>query len=177
MKVSETMRPDVIGCRPADSLARAAQIMWERDCGCVPVTDGQNRLRGMITDRDVAMAALLCGQTLAAVPVEKVMAQKVQACQATDELEAALQTMAKNELRRLPVVDDQRRLVGLLSLADVVQTVARSDGKARRTFVDGLFDTWVGVTKPRHEPARQVSGKVPAQPARTTEPPRAPVRI
>lgn len=172
MKVSEMMTRDVASCRPADTLERAAQIMWERDCGCVPVVDAEDTLHGMLTDRDVAMAAYTKGARLAAVAVEAVMAPDPRRCGASDDLQEALQTMATSQLRRLPVVDGQNRLVGLLSLADVAQAAARMDGKTRRTWTDGLLDTLIGVTEPRTaarakaKPLGPQAGPVPALEAR-----------
>ena len=75
MKVEDLMTRSVGTCRPTDTLSSAAQLMWERDCGCVPVVsdDGSNRVVGMLTDRDICMAAHFRGASPGALPVGQVM--------------------------------------------------------------------------------------------------------
>lgn len=149
MVVSDLMTREVISCRAGDSLERAAQIMWERDCGCVPVVDEQQKLRGMITDRDLVMAAYTTGQPLAKLRVEQAMARTVHSCRTNDELDAALHSMSEAQVRRLPVVDGGEKLVGVLSLTDLVQAVGEPESRLRRRWLDGLVVTLVEVTRPR----------------------------
>ncbi len=143
MKVEQLMTKDVASCRPDDSLNDAARIMWERDCGCVPVTEGQGgRLVGVLTDRDVCMAAYFRGTGLPAIPVREVMSTGVRACRPADELAEAEETMRAAQIHRLPVVDDADQLLGLLSLADLAREAARETGPRRRD----LTEAEVGVT-------------------------------
>ncbi len=146
MKVAEVMNPAVVPCRPDDSLNRAAQIMWEQDCGCAPVVEG-GRLVGFVTDRDICMAAYTQGRPLGHLFVRAAMANKILSCRAEDSVESCLKTMAENCVRRLPVVDDGGRLVGILSLADVLQ--ATLSGKSRKKLAEELLDTLICVTEPR----------------------------
>src|SRR5208282_6872862 len=118
MKVEQLMKRDVKVCRTDDTLNSATRLMWECDCGCIPVisTDGDGALVGIVTDRDVAIAAYTQGKPLSAIPVSTAMARNVIACHASDGISQAEALMRDNQVRRLPVVDRQERLVGILSL-------------------------------------------------------------
>jgi CBS domain-containing protein len=126
MKISKLMTQDVRTCRPDETLEAAARSMWEGDCGCLPVTDGSLRVVGMLTDRDICMAAWTRGKTLGEIRVADAMAKQVRACNPDDSLTEAQAIMAEVRVRRLPVVDADERLVGLLSLADLAREAART---------------------------------------------------
>jgi CBS domain-containing protein len=111
----------VYTCSPDDSLARAAQIMWEHDCGAVPVIDAERRPCGMITDRDVCMGAYTRGQPLHAVRVSEVMSRHVRSCSVDDSLQRAIGTMVEARVRRVPIVGADGRLAGILSLGDAIR--------------------------------------------------------
>ncbi len=139
MRVEQVMRQDVTSCRPGDGLDVAARIMWEHDCGCVPVVEpanGAGRLVGMVTDRDICMAAWIQGRPLSAIHVDGAMARRVQSCRATDSIDTALKILEQNQLHRLPVVDQDDRLVGMLSLADLAREAAREHGRAAKDVTD-----------------------------------------
>lgn len=164
MKVSQLMTRDVLTVRPADPLSRAAQIMWEADCGCVPVVGPSGEVEGMITDRDACMAAYTRGRALATLSVAQAMSREPVTCRANDALESALRTMAAKQLHRLPVIDDERRLAGVLSMADVLQGADAKDATARRKLADGVVDALKAVTQPRRrsEDAAKGGGKASA---------------
>jgi CBS domain-containing protein len=128
-RVEQLMSRAVACCRPDDRLNTPARIMWERDCGIVPVTvpdgDGE-RVVGMVTDRDVCMAAYTQGRPLAEISVLSAMSRKVWSCGQADRIGAALKIMASAQIHRLPVVDETGHLVGMLSFADVAREEARS---------------------------------------------------
>lgn len=155
MRVSELMTRDVLACRPADSMDRAVQIMWERDCGCVPIVDAERNVLGMLTDRDACMAAYTGGGTLRALKVAQAMSNGVACCRADDDVEVALRTMAEKQLHRLPVVEHGQRLVGMLSMADLVQAAKAVDGAKRRKYAEEVLDTLITVTRPRQARASQ----------------------
>jgi CBS domain-containing protein len=126
--VEQLMSRAVATCRPDDSLNAAARIMWEHDCGVVPITvvdEGGERVVGMITDRDVCMAAYTQGRPLRDIAVTSAMSGRIHACHPKDRIAAALERMATEQLHRLPVVDSSGFLVGLLSLADIAREEAR----------------------------------------------------
>ncbi len=114
------MTRDVRACTIHDSLNAAARIMWDHDCGCAPVVDGHGRLAGIVTDRDICMAAYTQGLPLEAIAVERVMSPRVISCARGDDLETAHRLMRTHEIHRLPVADSRGRLAGILSLSDVV---------------------------------------------------------
>jgi CBS domain-containing protein len=132
MKVEEILIDEVKCCTPGDSLNRAAQLMWENDCGCVAVVDGDARVVGILTDRDVCMAAYTQGATLSAMSVSSAMSREVFACRPGDDLLVAQGLMQQHRVRRLPVTDIDGKLVGILSLSDMARTLALTDaGRAQ----------------------------------------------
>jgi CBS domain-containing protein len=153
MNVEQLMTRDVQTCHPGDPLIVAARIMWERDCGCVPVVEAENgtaRLVGMITDRDVSMAAYTQGLLLCEIKVRSAMATSVRSCRPTDSIHSALKTMEKNQFHRLPVVDEHGRLVGLLSLADVAREAAREHAREGKEMTDSrIGEVLKAISAPR----------------------------
>ena len=154
MKVQQLMTRTVRTCTPDDSLAAAARIMWDQDCGCVPVVsggDGQPTLVGMITDRDICMAAYTQGQTLPATKVKSAMtaAPSLCTCRPTDSVSVALGVMRTNQLHRLPIVDAADHLVGLLSLADVAREATHSGQKTGEVSAATVAETIEGIVQPR----------------------------
>lgn len=119
MQVHELMTRSVIGCRTIDTLNDAARIMWEADCGCVPVLDDAGHPVGMLTDRDICMAAYTQGKPLLAIPIANAMASSVVVCRSDDSIATAEELMREHQLRRLPVVGADGTLVGILSLNDI----------------------------------------------------------
>lgn len=133
------MTRDVRACSPDDSMAEAAQIMWENDCGCVVVVDDDHHVVGIITDRDLAMAAHLQGVALRDTRVSSAMARDVKVCSPRDTPAMAQAIMQQYRVRRLPVVDDQRKLIGIISLGDLAYAMS-----AQQTLGgDGM--TWTAI--------------------------------
>jgi CBS domain-containing protein len=120
MQVSEAMSNDVKIAGPDQPIRDAARLMIEIDCGCLPV--GQNdRLVGMITDRDIAVRAVAAGKS-AKTAVREIMSSEVKYCFEDDDLNEVVQNMADIKVRRLPVLNHDKRLVGMLSLGDIALT-------------------------------------------------------
>ena len=118
MKVSKIMSPDVELVNPDDSIQSAARKMADADIGFLPV--GENdRLIGMVTDRDIALRAVAMGKSPRSTKVREIMTDKVLYCTEHDEVEDAADSMASMKIRRLPIVNDGKRLVGVLSLGDI----------------------------------------------------------
>jgi CBS domain-containing protein len=136
MQVQELMSQPVITCGPGDTLNRVAQLMWEHDCGAIPVTDEDGKVVGIITDRDVCMAAYTQGLPLQAIRVTTVIAREVFSCHPQDSVDDAERLMADKQIRRVPVLDGADRPVGLLSLNDI----ARESGS--RPF-DWVEEEWM----------------------------------
>lgn len=145
MNVDQIMSRRVYTCSSADSLNTAARLMWEHDCGAVPVVSETGELVGIITDRDICMAAYTQGKGLQAIPVAAAMAHQVYSCKASDTIEAAEQMMRRHQIRRLPVVDGGKRLVGFVSLNDLAL-----DANTRREGEHGFVQTMGEICKHRH---------------------------
>jgi len=126
MKVREIMSHDPICCRSTDRLADVAWKMYEGDCGVLPVLGEKGEAAGMITDRDVAIATMTRNKPPSEIFVAEVMTGNVHACGPDDNLESALETMAAGRVRRLPVLDAERRVVGVLSMNDVILRLGRA---------------------------------------------------
>jgi CBS domain-containing protein len=120
MQVSEAMSRDVRIASPDQSIREAARIMAEIDAGALPVGDN-DRLLGMITDRDIAIRAVAAGKS-PDTPVREVMSAEVKYCFEDDDLNEIAQNMADIKLRRLPVLNHDKRLVGIMSLGDMALT-------------------------------------------------------
>lgn len=125
MKISELMTRAVQLCRPTDTLDRAAQLMWDHDIGALIIVDEPGQVVGVITDRDVCMAAYTSGLPLHEIEVSRAMSKHVVTCSPDDSDEAAQAMMAKHKIRRIPVIDDANHPVGMLSLSDLACTMAR----------------------------------------------------
>ena len=153
MKVEQLMTREVKVCSDSDTLNRAAELMWESDCGCIPIIrgNGDGSVVGVVTDRDIAMAAYTQGKQLWAIPVTQAMAHKVIACHANDGVSQAEALMRDNQVRRLPVLDQNEHLVGLLSLNDVAREAQRqaSTGKRAEVTEDAVAETLATVCQPR----------------------------
>jgi CBS domain-containing protein len=128
MRVEKIMSRSVATCAPHDSLEHAASLMWNSDCGCLPViaTNGTGHIVGVITDRDICMAALFQGRSLRDLRVEESMAKKVLTCRASDEIQDAQRQMENEQIRRLPVLGNEGELIGILSMADIALEAART---------------------------------------------------
>ncbi|AKF02938.1 CBS domain-containing protein [Sandaracinus amylolyticus] len=152
MRVEEIMTRDPRCCAPQDDVSTAARIMWEQDCGVVPVVDDEGAPVGMITDRDICMAAYTRGAKLSDMSIETVMSRDVRTCRASDPIGSAERVMANAQVRRLAVVDDRGRVIGVVSLGDLARSRRRSP--IRRT-VEHLFAdvarTLAAISQPRAE--------------------------
>ena len=165
MNVQEIMTRPAVTCRPGDTLNTAAQIMWEQDCGAVPVVDDGGKLVGLVTDRDICMAALTRGSALSAIPVAHAMAKQVYACEVGDSVGAAELLMSDKQIRRVPVVDGDNRPVGLLSLADIARhatATGQKNGLERE-----VTRTLASICRPRpaEQTPRKARGQAQAPPA------------
>ena len=119
MKVNAAMTEDVRLVKPETTIREAAQLMAKIDCGALPVSD-HDRLVGMITDRDIAVRAVAEGKS-PQTKVKDVMSREILYCFDDQELDDVAWNMGQNQVRRLPVLNHDKRLVGILSLGDVAR--------------------------------------------------------
>jgi CBS domain-containing protein len=153
MKVEELMTQSIRTCRPGDSLSTAAQLMWDGDCGCIPVIsdDGSKRVVGMITDRDICMAVHFRGCRPRDIAVGDLMSTGVRAVGPSEDLADAEAIMRDAQVRRLPVVDANQGLLGLVSLADLAREADRTrKSKQPPISEQEIGDTLTAICTPRN---------------------------
>lgn len=124
-RARDIMTVDVGTCDGSEPLARAAQIMWDRDCGLVVVVGADGRPVGVVTDRDLCMASLTQGRALAAIATSAAVSGQLHTCSPDDPLSRCRELMQSHRVRRLVVVGDAGRLEGVVSLADIARHVLR----------------------------------------------------
>jgi len=131
MRIAEIMNP-VETIEPDASVRHAAERIRDLEVGSIPVCDG-DRLIGIVTDRDITVRATAVGADPASCRVVDVMSPRVDYCLADDEIERALEVMESRQVRRLPVLDRDHRLVGTVAIGDIAATVdATESGEALR---------------------------------------------
>jgi CBS domain-containing protein len=120
MDVQKLMTTKVSCVRSGDTLSAAARVMWDCDCGAVPVVDpASDEVVGIVTDRDICIATWSHDQRPSSISVSEAMSSDVVTCLATDSVAAVEILMREKQVRRVPVVDRHRRLVGIVSLGDI----------------------------------------------------------
>jgi CBS domain-containing protein len=119
MKVHDLMTGNVHCVAIDHSLNEAAQIMWEHDCGSVPVVDADNRVVGMVTDRDIAMASYINGKSLVDMPVSTVQSRQLVCCKPGDDIKDVELKMQVNQVHRIPVIGEHLEPLGIVSLNDI----------------------------------------------------------
>lgn len=124
MKVKQVMHKGVSWVTPETSVAKVAKEMKRKDVGAIPV--GKNdRLIGMVTDRDIVCRGLANGKAGKVLSAGDVMTKGIVYCRAEDDVAKALRTMKSKKIRRLPVIDAKKRMIGILSLGDIARKVAK----------------------------------------------------
>jgi CBS domain-containing protein len=125
MKCSEIMTSDPKFCVIAETAFQSAQLMKSEDVGSIPiVSDRETRiLKGIVTDRDLVLKVVAEGRDPKTTPVEEVMTTEVATCRADDDADQAIELMQQHQVRRIPIVDGDGRLVGIISQADVATRV------------------------------------------------------
>ena len=132
-KCDEVMTKDPVCCLPLDSVAKAAEMMKSRNIGSIPVIENEQtqKLVGIVTDRDLALTIVAEGRDAKSTNVDAVMTYKVVSCRADDDLQKALDSMAKQKLRRIPIVDHDNRIVGIITQADVATRIDQPEKTAK----------------------------------------------
>ena len=150
MNVAQLMNRNVETCGPDDSLAIAAVKMWDRDVGSLPVIDREGHVMGAVTDRDICMTACFRGQPLHEIDVSAAMSNQVHACRPDDALIEAEEIMRAQQLRRLPVVDDEGVLCGVITINDLAREAEREAEHQRHELtVREVTVTLAAIAAPR----------------------------
>jgi CBS domain-containing protein len=134
MNVQTLMNPRVKFAGTDASVADVVLIMEKHDCGAVPILNAASKLVGIVTDRDICVALGFRPLPAAGIPITDVMSKKVYACAPEEDVSAALQTMRSRKVRRLPVIDANGRLVGILSMDDIVLHAEDNFGETVKTL-------------------------------------------
>ena len=131
-KCNEVMTKYPICCLPTDSVAKVAEVMKSGNFGSIPIIENEQtqKLAGIVTDRDLALTIVAEGRDANSTKVDEVMTRKVVTCVADDDVQMALDAMAEHQLRRIPVVDHDNRIVGIITQADVATRINQPEKTA-----------------------------------------------
>ena len=131
-KCSEVMTNNPVCCLPNDTVANVAELMNSGNIGSIPVIENEQtkKLIGIVTDRDLTLKIVAKGLDAKSTKVETVMTRKVVTCRADDDLQKALDAMAENQLRRIPVVDADNKIMGIIAQADVATRIDQPEKTA-----------------------------------------------
>jgi len=124
-KCNEVMTKNPVCCLPNDMVAKVAQLMKSKDIGPVPIIENEQtkKLVGIVTDRDLALKIVAEGRDAKSTKAEEVMTRKMVTCRSEEDVQKALDAMSEHQLRRIPVVDNDNRIVGIIAQADVATRV------------------------------------------------------
>jgi len=146
MHVKDLMQRPVVSGSIDSSLNDLARLMWDHDLGSIPIVDADRRLVGIVTDRDVCMAAYTQGRPLAEIPVSSAMCPHVLACHVDDRVETAEQLMREGQVRRLPVIDNDGRPIGVVAMSDLTRLAANAQRSGAEREV---IETLAAISAPR----------------------------
>ena len=124
-KCRDVMTKDPASCEPADSITKVAGLMKQEDVGSVPIVESaeSRRLTGIITDRDIVVKVIAAGRAADSTTVRDAMTPNPASCRETDDVDQAVKLMKERQVRRMPIVDAEGRLTGIIAQADVATRV------------------------------------------------------
>jgi CBS domain-containing protein len=143
-KCSELMTKNPVCCLPDSMVAAVAQLMKRENIGPIPVIENEQsrKLVGIVTDRDLALKIVAEGRDAKSTKVEAVMTRKVVTCRADDDVQKALDAMSEHQLRRIPVVDNENGILGIIAQADVATRINQPEKTA--AMVKGISQSKAG---------------------------------
>jgi CBS domain-containing protein len=158
MRVRDLCIDDVAAARLGTTLERAGELMHRLDVGCLPVVNGDGRIFGVVTDRDLFLVLARTDRRASEIVLGDIIREGAATCSSDDDVRDALAIMRTNRVRRLPVIDDDGRVTGMLSIDDVVAHAAEDDGTTLdyRDIVESLGDI---VRLHADAPARRARGR------------------
>jgi CBS-domain-containing membrane protein len=161
MKIEDVMTRRVVAARADTDLSHVARLMWDNDCGSVPVVDAEDKVVGIVTDRDVCMSASFSGRALRELRAAGCMAGAVVTCRASDTPQGVAKLMGAKRIRRVPVVDDGGRLVGLVSVGDLVCGAASAPAREQKAIQAAVVEALTSIcARPSRE---EVAPALPAK--------------
>ncbi len=150
MNVQDIMTSDVQCCGPDTNLATAAKMMWDTDCGVLPVRNAEGQVVGMITDRDICMACATKNRAPSAITVWETVSGKAFRCKMSDDAHTVMDIMKRERVRRLPVVDEEGVLQGLISMNDFILLAGETKaGKAPAISCEDVARTLKAISAHR----------------------------
>ena len=136
MKVRECMSENVSTIKPDATVTDCAKLMGKWHVGCIPVCDNNNKIVGIVTDRDILLRNVACSKDASTTKVSEIMTTNVQCCDVDDNIEDAQQIMIDEQIRRIPVIDNGK-IVGILTLGDLAVN--------ENVYIEDLCDTIEGI--------------------------------
>ena len=145
MKVRDLMTTSAVSCRSETNLAAVGALMWEHDCGFIPVVDDKETVTGVITDRDMCIALSTRDRQPSQITAGEVTNAPAFVCSLDDDVQSALQTMSKGRFHRLPVTNTDGCLVGVLSIDDLFLRAEKATGKTPEISYDEVVKTFQAI--------------------------------
>lgn len=134
MKVKECMGNNVYWLKPENTILDCAKLMGENHIGCVPVCNTNQNVVGLVTDRDIILRGIAWDKDVKSTPISEIMTTKVCCCDEEAEIKDAQELMCKNQIRRLPVIDTNSKIKGVISLGDLAKNDNVNNGDVVKTF-------------------------------------------
>jgi CBS domain-containing protein len=156
MRAQELMTRTIVTCHVNDSMAVAASKMWEHDCGALPVVDDEGKVTGIITDRDLCMAAYTRGRALDELLVNSAMSSHVISARAESTVGEVEHLMSKFQVRRIPILDEAGKPIGMISLNDLAIESARPETQISHSMVK-IAHTLAAIGRPRRPPTQRAA--------------------
>lgn len=151
VRARDVMTRNVVTVHPWQTVEQVARIMGECDCGSLPVVNENGRLLGMVTDRDIAIRIAGRGKDPRHARVDECMSVNIIACHEYDSIENCMRQLSRHQIRRLPIVDDRDRVIGIISQGDLAWHAGTHPGWGERR---ALADTLCAISEPTHAPRR-----------------------
>ena len=145
MQVRDVMTSSSKACTATTNLAEVAGLLWCGGCGALPVVDDEKRVIGIITDRDICISVGTKNRRPSEITAGEVMARNVAVCHPDDEIQLALKTMRSRKVRRLPVVSEDRKLIGTLSVSELLLHARHNDGSRPELSDENVMSTLRGI--------------------------------
>ena len=153
MNVEDLMTSDVQCCGPDTNLAAAAKMMWDSDCGALPVLNVQGQVMGIVTDRDICMATATKNRPPSEITVWETVSGKAHTCKMSDDVHTAMDLMKRERIRRLPVVDEEGVLQGMVAMNDFILLAGEAKrGKAPAISYEDVVRTMKAISVHRVTP-------------------------
>lgn len=138
MKINECMCKDVCFVKPDCKVYDAARIMNENHVGCIPVCDDNKSVVGVLTDRDIVLRTVACDKNAKSTPVSEVMTTNVCTCGCEEDVYEVEKIMAQNQIRRIPIIDNNKKMVGIITIGDLAHNKYKLDQENFNSTIENI---------------------------------------